>query len=63
MIKHPNYVQKVFATDSAQLEKVRYIYPLPAGVKGVSRIRKAFNTKDGFTVFEFNFDFLSHCFI
>lgn len=57
MIKHPNYVQKVFAADGTQQEKVRYIYPLPAGVKRVSQIEIGFNTKDGFTVFEFNFAF------
>lgn len=58
MINHPDYVQKVINEDPTASEKVRYIYPLPEGVKTLSKMEYGFDTEEGCTVFEFHFDFV-----
>lgn len=58
MVECPSYVQKVANNDRSIREKVRYNYPLPDGVKKESKVTIGFDTKEGFTTFEFNFDFV-----
>lgn len=60
MIAQPDYVKKLINdNDSAEhWEKVRYIYPLPAGLEQKSIVSKMFHTKEGYIAFEFRFDYI-----
>ena len=59
MITHPDYVKKRINKKQtpAKPEKVRYVYPLPHGVKKVCSVGIGMPVNGEQTLFEFVFDF------
>lgn len=56
-MKHSEYVQRIVKAADNGKQEVTYIYPLPKGRTEASSFSKGFITDEGFTTFEFHFDF------